>query len=100
MHYWFHVIPFLLPLMGRLMWTGVNKFIPAYKLTQGVVNPRNAQPKYRRLNEKFRGSESESLRVVLDPAGPFPFTAEGLRAGFHLQKSRHVKGKAVVELCA
>lgn len=100
-HNWFQAVPFVLPVMGRLMWTGVNTFIPAYKLTQGVVNPRDAQPKYRRLNEKFLGADSSApLRVVLDPAGPFPFTAEGVRAGFHLQKSRHVKGKAVVELLA
>lgn len=100
-HNWFQVVPFVLPVMGRLMWTGVNTFIPAYKLTLGVVNSRDAQPKYRRLNEKFLGADSSApLRVVLDPAGPFPFTAEGVRAGFHLQKSRHVKGKAVVELLA
>jgi NADPH:quinone reductase-like Zn-dependent oxidoreductase len=103
-HNCFHVIGFMLPLMGHMLWAGVNKSIPAFKLTQGVPNQSDAQPKFRRLNEKFLqtagdgGPESESLRVVLDPAGPFSFSAQGLKDGYNLQNSRHVKGKAVVEL--
>jgi hypothetical protein len=90
---------FVLPLLCRLIWTAVHKSIPAYTPTQGVPNEKDAQPKYKRLNAKFEDSAQPALRVVLDPAGPFPLTAEGLKAAYLLQKSRHVKGKAVVQIC-
>eukprot|EP00416_Gambierdiscus_australes_P026545 CAMPEP_0171073724 /NCGR_PEP_ID=MMETSP0766_2-20121228/11685_1 /TAXON_ID=439317 /ORGANISM="Gambierdiscus australes, Strain CAWD 149" /LENGTH=365 /DNA_ID=CAMNT_0011530443 /DNA_START=9 /DNA_END=1106 /DNA_ORIENTATION=+ len=38
------------------------------------------------------------LKAVMDPAGPFPFTTQGVRAAFHKQSSRHAHGKVVVSI--
>jgi NADPH:quinone reductase-like Zn-dependent oxidoreductase len=37
-----------------------------------------------------------TLKAVLDPKGPFPFTTEGARAAFRVQESRHGHGKIVI----
>eukprot|EP00164_Ancoracysta_twista_P005309 GFYU01007268.1.p1 GENE.GFYU01007268.1~~GFYU01007268.1.p1 ORF type:complete len:393 (+),score=65.75 GFYU01007268.1:143-1180(+) len=94
-HNYFHVIGLVGPMVGRLLWGSMNKSIPAYKLIQGLPHDSDAHPKFRRLTEKI---EDGRARVVLDPAGPFPLTTEGLRAAYTLQKSRHAKGKVVVEV--
>jgi NADPH:quinone reductase-like Zn-dependent oxidoreductase len=39
-----------------------------------------------------------TLKPVMDPSGPFPFTADGVRAAFSTQKSRHPQGKVVVHV--
>ena len=39
-----------------------------------------------------------SLKAVIDPKGPFDFTSDGIRKAFHLQESRHVHGKVVVQV--
>jgi hypothetical protein len=45
------------------------------------------------------GLASEGKLVPsIDPSGPFPFTSEGVRRAFHLQKSRHAKGKVVIQV--
>jgi len=36
------------------------------------------------------------FRVVFDAASPLPFTTEGVRRAFHVQRSRHAHGKVVV----
>ena len=39
---------------------------------------------------------SLAVQVIVDPAGPFPFTEAGVRSAFRLQESRHAHGKVVV----
>ena len=36
--------------------------------------------------------------ACIDDSGPFPFTTEGIRDAFHLQASRHAKGKVVIKV--
>jgi len=44
-------------------------------------------------------SEPEHKLVpLIDPRGPFPFTTEGVREAFRLQRSRHAEGKVVVSV--
>jgi len=50
------------------------------------------------LADLFALVEAGKLKVVLDPASPFPFTTEGARAAYHLQASRHAHGKVVVQI--
>jgi NADPH:quinone reductase-like Zn-dependent oxidoreductase len=38
------------------------------------------------------------LKAVIDPAGPFPLTTQGVRQAFRLQESRHAKGKVIVKI--
>lgn len=90
---------FISSVLCRLIYTAFYKSIPAYTPIQGVPKENDAQEKYQRLNEKFQGDAQPVLRVVLDPAGPFSLTADGLKAAYSLQKSRHVHGKAVVQIC-
>jgi NADPH:quinone reductase-like Zn-dependent oxidoreductase len=39
-----------------------------------------------------------TLKPVMNPKGPFPFTTEGVRDAFHVQESRHTQGKVVVHV--
>ena len=38
------------------------------------------------------------LKMVMEPAGPFSFTEEGIKAAFRLQMSGHAHGKIVVDI--
>jgi len=64
---------------------------PRYHMYLGGATPAS-------LAEVCALAEAGRLRVVLDPAGPFPFTTEGLRAAYNLQASFHAHGKVVVEI--
>jgi len=46
----------------------------------------------------FELAESGKLKAVVDPRGPFPFTTEGAREAFRVQKSRHACGKVIVRV--
>ena len=39
-----------------------------------------------------------TLKAVIDPKGPFPFTTDGVREAFRLQETRHAHGKVVVQV--
>lgn len=42
--------------------------------------------------------EDGSLKVVLDPISPLPFTEDGVKRGFILMQERHAHGKVVVQI--
>lgn len=46
--------------------------------------------------ELFKLVADGKLKIVTDPAGPFPFTEKGVRDAFLLQESRHPIGKVVI----
>jgi NADPH:quinone reductase-like Zn-dependent oxidoreductase len=56
-------------------------------------------PKERSVMTKTMNfAEKGTLKAVIDPKGPFPFTTEGVRKAFRLQESRHIQGKVVVKV--
>lgn len=58
-----------------------------------------AIPGTREVVTKTLGLAQEGkLKAVIDPRGPFPFTTQGIRDAFHLQESRHTKGKVVIHV--
>ncbi|CAM9502874.1 unnamed protein product [Hapterophycus canaliculatus] len=79
------------PVLWRTGWTGVNRRRPRYKL---VIS----EPEGKDLAEVSELVTSGRLKPVLEPASPFPFTAEGVKAAFELQGSRHAHGKVVVKI--
>ncbi|KAL9181083.1 hypothetical protein ACHAXT_009888 [Thalassiosira profunda] len=46
----------------------------------------------------WRLRQKGKLAAVVDPKGPFPFTTQGVRDAFVLQKSRHIQGKVVISV--
>jgi alcohol dehydrogenase len=51
------------------------------------------------LRELFRDDvDSNKIKVILDPASPFPFTQDGVRQAMALQKSIHAHGKVVLKI--
>ena len=83
-------------------------FIPLGRATFSRTWGRSNVPKYtfamsldqdrEHLNRTLRYASNETLKPVIDPQGPFPFTTEGVRKAFRLQESRHGHGKVVVKV--
>ncbi|CAK9017442.1 NADPH-dependent alkenal/one oxidoreductase [Durusdinium trenchii] len=92
--HWYQVFNFPTPILLRFWYAKLNWAIPTYRylLVPGSDNPR---PVYERLNKII---EAGDLRVVLSPGAPFPFTTEGVREAYNLQKSRHPNGKVVIKV--
>jgi len=83
-------------MLARSCWTSmccVQASLPYYEwYVGGLKDPIPTET----WGSVFRAIEEGSLRIVVDPAGPFPFTQEGVREAFKLQESRHAYGKVVV----
>lgn len=81
----------IVPQLWRAGWTCVNRLRPRYKM---VIS----DPTEKDLAELAAMVEAGRLKAVLDPASPFPFTADGAKAAFKLQTSKHAHGKVVVTM--
>ncbi|CAJ1957478.1 unnamed protein product [Cylindrotheca closterium] len=81
--------------------------IPLWRYTKSRLWGRSRLPKYsfaismpdkrEVMTRTMQLAEEGSLKAVIDPKGPFPFTTEGVRNAFKLQESRHIQGKVIVE---
>jgi NADPH:quinone reductase-like Zn-dependent oxidoreductase len=79
-------------LIGKLLWTRVNPFLPKWHAPEGLeLKPGD-------LRELFQDIDRGRIRVILDPSSPFPFTEEGVRHAMALQKSTHAHGKVVIKI--
>jgi NADPH:quinone reductase-like Zn-dependent oxidoreductase len=87
----FHMADFVGSLIWRGLFTFFWPFIPRYHAV--LVFPD--VPLFKRV---FSLVESGALRIVIDPASPFPFTTEGVRAAFRLQSSSRAHGRVVVRV--
>lgn len=87
----FQAMKMFVPVLWRMCWTYINRLLPHYKLFI-------CEPDDKHLAEVSELVASGRLKPVLDPASPFPFAAEGVRAAFKLQGSRHAHGKVVVAI--
>jgi NADPH:quinone reductase-like Zn-dependent oxidoreductase len=83
-------------------------FIPLWRAIKSRAWARSKLPKYTFamslpgtrdvMTKTMKYAQDGVLKAVIDPAGPFPFTTEGVRKAFRLQESRHGKGKVVVQV--
>lgn len=81
----------IVPMVWRSGWTYINRLRPRFKM---VIS----EPTGKDLAELAALVETGRLKPVLDPASPFPFTADGVKAAFKLQTSKHAHGKVVVTM--
>jgi NADPH:quinone reductase-like Zn-dependent oxidoreductase len=72
--------------------TWARSRVPKYTFAMSLPEERDVMT--RTMNFAADGT----LKAVVDPKGPFPFTTEGVRKAFHLQESRHGHGKVVVQV--
>jgi NADPH:quinone reductase-like Zn-dependent oxidoreductase len=82
-------------LFCRGVWTSFNKAKPYYSWFIGGLADPIQDKSWAAL---FKAIKDKHLVVKVDPAGPFPFTEQGVRDAFRLQASRHVNGKVVIML--
>jgi len=90
-HGWGDVLRFLAPLVGRAAGSFFRRSAPRYRVFLGTITGGV-------LREVLAAAAAGKLRAVIDPAGPFPMTTEGVRAAFNLHASRHAQGKVVIRV--
>ena len=79
----------------RKLWTSCSCVTSAPRYSWflgGLVDPIMADT----WASMFQAIDDGGLRVILDSAGPFPFTEAGVKDAFRLQESRHAHGKVVI----
>lgn len=79
------------PILWRLTWTSINRFLPTYKLVM-------SEPTAEDLNKLSDLVREKRLKPVLESRSPFPFTVEGVRDAYRLMMSKHAHGKVVVKI--
>lgn len=85
---------FLFPSLGRANSTRLWKrwSLPKFTYTMGIPSTGDV------MTRTFQLAKEGNLKAVLDPAGPFPFTTDGVRGAFRRQETRHTKGKVVIRV--
>ena len=91
---WAALQVFLFPTLWRALVsrTWSRSKLPSY--TYALELPTDRPVMTRTMELARQGT----LKPVMDPSGPFPFTTDGVRAAFSTQKSRHPQGKVVVHV--
>jgi len=80
--------------------------IPLWRAIRSRLWGRRCMPQYTfahsldmertHLTRTMNMAQDGTLKACMDPKGPFPLTTEGVRKAFHLQESRHIQGKVVI----
>jgi len=91
---WGILKPFLFVPLGRATATRTWKRWSLPKFTQLMGLPSSGDVMTKTLDLAKEGK----LKAVIDPAGPYPFTTDGVRAAFKRQESRHGKGKVAIHV--
>ena len=85
----------LAPLSCYSTWTSIDRrYSRFFWYPDGLKEPIQADE----WSEIFDAISKGQLKIVLDPAGPFRFSKEGICAALRLQETRHVKGKVAILL--
>ena len=93
MQKWWDIPVWLLPLLFRYLWTMLCYFaVPRWYYHIGLDLDKDT------LSRLFSHVDEGRLKVILDEKSPFDFTAEGVRAAYRLQKSKHAHGRVVVRV--
>ncbi|GAB0491504.1 hypothetical protein MMPV_002758 [Pyropia vietnamensis] len=90
------LVRFLGPLLGRVVGSRFRPWGPRFVMYLGSISPATLREVLGLVDPDTDGGAS--LRVVMDPAGPFPFTTDGVRAAFELHASHHARGKVVIDV--
>mmetsp|Transcript_680 Transcript_680/g.1961 ORF Transcript_680/g.1961 Transcript_680/m.1961 type:complete len:83 (-) Transcript_680:448-696(-) len=79
--------------MGRIVFLNLcgRRSVPHYSVKDGWPGPLD-------VAEVVAAVADGTHRVVLDAAGPFSFTTEGVTSALALVYSRHAHGKVVVRV--
>jgi len=79
-----------------------RRSVPSYNmpvlLIPSELTADGRQPVETNIEALARHVTAGELKPIIDPAGPFPFTADGIAQAFQLQASRHALGKVVIEV--
>lgn len=90
------LVRFLGPMLGRMVGSRLRPWGPRYVMYLGSVSAATLGEVLGLVDPD--GDGGASLRVLMDPAGPFPFTTDGVRAAFELHASHHARGKVVIDV--
>lgn len=90
------LVRFLGPLLGRVVSSRFRPWEPRFVLYLGSISAATLREVLALVDPDTDGCVS--LRAVVDPAGPFPFTTDGVRAAFELHASHHALGKVVIDV--
>ena len=92
--------------MRETMWPFL--WVPLFRALKSRLWGRWSLPKYTfamsldgersHLTRTLDMAKHGELKAVIDPKGPFPLTSDGVKSAFHLQESRHIQGKVVVQV--
>eukprot|EP00195_Chlamydomonas_chlamydogama_P007431 CAMPEP_0202903868 /NCGR_PEP_ID=MMETSP1392-20130828/26789_1 /ASSEMBLY_ACC=CAM_ASM_000868 /TAXON_ID=225041 /ORGANISM="Chlamydomonas chlamydogama, Strain SAG 11-48b" /LENGTH=347 /DNA_ID=CAMNT_0049591221 /DNA_START=198 /DNA_END=1241 /DNA_ORIENTATION=+ len=88
---WYQLLGFAMRMLWKPMWTTFCPWVPAYLLVMSSIQSKV-------LSQIMDRVADGRLRIMLDPASPHPFTAEGVRKAFMVQASGHAHGKVVVKI--
>eukprot|EP00040_Diaphanoeca_grandis_P039167 m.258318 g.258318 ORF g.258318 m.258318 type:complete len:357 (+) comp36416_c0_seq1:384-1454(+) len=92
MHRLTQVLAWGFPTLYRWIWTRLfSRWTPKWIMNMADVNGET-------IATVCDHVVHNNLRVVCDPAGPFPFTEKGVRDAFRLHKSRRAQGKVVIQI--
>jgi NADPH:quinone reductase-like Zn-dependent oxidoreductase len=86
-----HLVKFACAVVGRLAWRTLSFRAPRYVMLL-------SEPKAGTMDELMAVVSKHALVPALDPASPFAFTEEGVKAAFALMASRRAHGKVVVQV--
>ena len=79
-----------------------HRSVPSYNMPALLIPSEltgdKRQPLETNIEALVRRVTAGELKPIIDPAGPFPFTAHGIAQAFQLQGSRHALGKVVIEV--
>lgn len=90
------LVRFLGPMLGRVVHSRLHPWGPRYVLYLGSISAALLGEVLGLVDPD--GAGGASLQMVVDPAGPFPFTTDGVRAAFELHASHHALGKVVIDV--
>lgn len=90
------VVRFLAPLAARAVSSRLRPWGPRFVMYLGSISAATLGEVLALVDPERDGGAS--LRAVVDPAGPFPFTTDGVRAAFELHASHHARGKVVIDV--
>jgi NADPH:quinone reductase-like Zn-dependent oxidoreductase len=89
-HGWFDMLSVSLQWIWRTVSTRLRRSVPR------CIFPDGLDLQDGDLNDLLQDVLAGHLHPVLDPSSPWPFTHDGVRQAFCLQKSCHAHGKVVV----
>jgi len=91
-HNWWQLTTVFVPMQWRELWTRFWPSCPAYIWHNGLdVKPGD-------LANVTKLVEDGTVKIVLDPISPLPFTEKGVKQGFAIMQKRCAHGKVVISM--